>query len=405
MLIEHLWFGVALCCLASLVGCASMSLDKGGADPFALLESVEQAVADGKDGEARRLARRLRSAVEVAGTPLVSGDTATFLIFTDDAAESVRVLGPFSESQGNISLDLKRLGRLNVWVAKYRIPSDAEFLYNIEVNNEVAHDPLCKRWIVGFGKHSVGRMPDFDPWVDRAIAAGVPHGTTEVFDVQPKALEGTRTIQVHLPPGYGEGNRRYPVLYVHDGPQALADGRLDRIADYLLAEGRIQPLILCFVPPKDRMQDYGFNAEGYASFLAEEVVPVIDGRYRTLPDRHNRGVTGASMGGRISTYLVLHHTDVFGVCIGQSSYFEKDSQILQDLREHSPLPVRFYYDVGIFEHSIGDRDLVAVNRELRDRLDEKGCEVNYREWPGVHCWLTWSRGIGEALPLFWPPTE
>ena len=66
------------------------------------------------------------------------------------------------------------------------------------------------------------------------------------------------------------------------------------------------------------------------------------------------------------------------------------------------MPVRFYYDVGTFEQSIGRRNLVEINRDLRDLLRSKGCEVAYREWPGVHCWLMWTRGIGEGLPLLWP---
>jgi len=397
---SFVWAG--LCSFALVAGCGFLQPASENSNPLRTLDDLTNAVEEGNEAEATQLAAGLHTELEQAGTPLVSGDTATFVVFADANTTSVRVLGAFDEKKGEVRIPLHRVGNLGLWIAQYQIRPDAEFPYNVDIAGQVSDDPLCKRWIFGFGKHSVARMPDFDPWVDRAVAAEVPRGTVESLDIKPKTLGDARTLQVYLPPGYAKSDDRYSVLYVHDGTEALEHGHFDKIADYLIAEGRMQPILLCFVPHGERIQDYLLSSEAYADFLANEVVPVIDARYRTLPDRAHRGVTGASLGGRISTFLVLHHTDVFGICIGQSSYFLKDSPILKDLTDHSALPVRFYYDVGVFERAIAERDLVTVNRELRDLLTEKGCEVTYREWPGTHCWFTWSRGFGEALPLYWP---
>jgi enterochelin esterase family protein len=139
--------------------------------------------------------------------------------------------------------------------------------------------------------------------------------------------------------------------------------------------------------------------------MVNEVVSDVDARYRTIKDPEHRGVTGASMGGRISSYLVTYHSNVFRTCISQSAYFEENCVILKDLKNSPQLPVQFYCDVGIFERRVVDRNLVEVNQDFRDLLKSKGYDIAYREWPGGHCWLTWSRGIGEAITLFWPAED
>jgi enterochelin esterase family protein len=371
-------------------------------DSFYSLLRLQNAVKTDNNKEVETKIENLKAAVVKSGTPLVNGERATFLVFPETISDAVSIKGIFSRDSGNVTLNLEEIGDFNVWSGSYPIPANAEFIYNIDIDGMVTEDPLCKRWLIGFGKHSVGRMPDFDPWVDRALSANPPQGKMVSFNVPPKKLKGIRKIQIYLPPGYTDSTQRYPVLYVHDGAQAIVDGKIPQIVDYLLADNQIKPIILCFVSPGDRMLEYGVEDNIYADFLVNEVVPQVDKRFRTKNTPLSRAVTGASMGGRISCYLVAHHSNVFQICISQSAYFEKNCAILENLQKSPQLPIQFYCDVGIFEQQVGGLDLLILNQEFRDLLKKKGYVVNYREWPGGHCWLTWSRGIGEALPIFWP---
>ena len=69
-----------------------------------------------------------------------------------------------------------------------------------------------------------------------------------------RVLDRARDVTIYLPPGYAADPwRRYPVLYMHDG-QNLFDPetayvrgqhwRLGEMADMLIAEGRVQPLMI-----------------------------------------------------------------------------------------------------------------------------------------------------------------
>lgn len=51
----------------------------------------------------------------------------------------------------------------------------------------------------------------------------------------------------------------------------------------------------------------------YETFVVGEVLPFIDGKYRTIPDRGHRGIMGVSMGGHGACYLGFRHKDLFGV--------------------------------------------------------------------------------------------
>lgn len=60
----------------------------------------------------------------------------------------------------------------------------------------------------------------------------------------------SRNLYIYLPPGYNKNDRRYPVLYMHDG-QNLFDAsvsgnewRMDEAAQQLIKSGEVEPLII-----------------------------------------------------------------------------------------------------------------------------------------------------------------
>lgn len=235
-----------------------------------------------------------------------------------------------------------------------------------------------------------------------------------------KFLAKPRDIIVWLPPGYEkERDRRYPVLYMHDGANVYVEWRIDEIVKPLIASGEVEPLIIVLVPnggqQQDRFEDYtwtkpprakfGGKAEAYGRMLVEELKPFIDREYRTLPDAANTGMGGASLGALVSLHFALAHPDVFGKLMLMSpAVWWDDRLLLRDVGKLKARPsIRIWLDVGQAESPSMIRDAQA----LRDTLARKGwkrdADLTYFELPdGRHDEAWFARRAGPALKYLFP---
>jgi len=253
-----------------------------------------------------------------------------------------------------------------------------------------------------------------------AVQAQRP-GLTGDFERHPafasKFLPTPRNLIVYLPPGYREGSRRYPVLYMHDGQNlfdpatgfAGNEWHMDEVAQQLISEGKIEPLIIVGIDNtgRERIQEYtsglGDRPPAYERLVVEEVKPFIDAHYRTLPDAEHTGLGGSSLGGLISMHMGLRYPQVFGRLIVMSPSVFWDSRIiLKEVAGYtgSARP-RIWLDIGTAE---GNNPSLATadTRMLRDALTAKGWKLNgdlhYMEAEGAaHNEKAWSQRIGPAL--------
>jgi enterochelin esterase family protein len=148
--------------------------------------------------------------------------------------------------------------------------------------------------------------------------------TSNVLAENPLGDPIEREVGVYLPPSYDGGARRYPVVlvlpgYTGTGLALVARGGwvtpLDRRMDALVADGRAHEAILVL---PDCFTRYGGSqyvdspAIGrYATYLCDELVPLIDARYRTLAERAGRGVVGKSSGGWGALHLAMTRPELF----------------------------------------------------------------------------------------------
>lgn len=162
--------------------------------------------------------------------------------------------------------------------------------------------------------------------------------------VASKALGAPMHVTVWLPPGHGRGKARWPVIYMHDGqnlffPAKAGYGKVwaaDKAMLQLIGEGETRGAIIVGIwHPQDRARTYfpqalyaalpppqrqtadaflqgPVQSDAYLRFITTELKPMIDRRYRTLPDRAHTMVAGSSMGGLISLYAIARYPDVFG---------------------------------------------------------------------------------------------
>lgn len=226
-----------------------------------------------------------------------------------------------------------------------------------------------------------------------------------------------RPIQIYLPRGYDQNLRkRYPVVYFHDGQNVFFPGGpfgtwdADRIARYEISQGRMREAILVAVPNgnafgSNRLREYlpdgetinyagviyTGNADAYARFLLDNVIPTLDFNYRTLGDSANTFTAGSSMGGLISDYLGFSHPHRFGgIGIFSPAYWAAPLWVVErDAAEK--LPVRRYLYMGTAESSTG---------ESSSNVYWRGALQAYDGWlragHGVHDDLRFEGGGGEA---------
>jgi predicted alpha/beta superfamily hydrolase len=239
-------------------------------------------------------------------------------------------------------------------------------------------------------------------------------------------LRNQRDLIVYLPPGYHEQpQRRFPVLYLHDG-QNLFDGatsfipgmdwHVGQTADHCIGDGLVEPLIIVglYNAGKQRLGEYtptrmprlgGGRANRYAKFLLEEVRPFLSRNYRVLEGAENTGIGGSSLGGLVSLYLGLRKPDVFGKIAALSpSVWWNERVILRfaDSAPVRPLP-RIWLDIGTRE---GPRIVDDVER-FRDILLGKGWQLerqlHYQRVEGAeHNEAAWARRVGPFLQFLFP---
>ena len=143
-------------------------------------------------------------------------------------------------------------------------------------------------------------------------------------------LGRTRRVWLYLPPDYAtSGDKRYPVLYMHDGQNVFDDATsyvgewgVDETLDSLHAAGELSLIVVAVdhggehrfdeYNPWTHPQHGGGQGDEYAAFLVETLKPYIDAHYRTMTDRLNTGIAGSSMGGLISFYAMLEYPQIFG---------------------------------------------------------------------------------------------
>ena len=183
------------------------------------------------------------------------------------------------------------------------------------------------------------RTPVFHTPVHAGLVAAVPAPTTvgglaHYAAVTSRFLPQPHDVIVCTPPGYArETDRRYPVVYLHDGQNVFDEYPMapfgvqwgvDTTARALAHAGAMEPVILVaignagrerideYTPTRDAGHDAGGLADRYGQMLTYELKPFIDHAYRTKRDAANTGLVGSSLGGLLTLHLGLTHPAVFG---------------------------------------------------------------------------------------------
>lgn len=231
--------------------------------------------------------------------------------------------------------------------------------------------------------------------------ADVPRGNIDRLAWQGDVFKNMRRAYVYTPPHY-DSSQQYPVFYVQDGVAFYRTGRLGEISDYLLHLGLIEPAILVFLEPNDRMIEYYLN-DDYQAFLVQEVFPRIESQYAVRTDAEGRGLWGASLGGLISLYTAAKHPELYSKVVSHSGAYiahpdssERNTRtagewLLHQLQLTPPKHLRIAMDCGSIEW------LLAPNRRMAALMYDLGIAHQYQEFQSGHNWVSWRNALPDAL--------
>ena len=225
-----------------------------------------------------------------------------------------------------------------------------------------------------------------------------------------------RNTFVYLPDDWQTSGRRYPVVYMFDGHNLFFDatatyGTCWGLKEYM--DAHPQAIIVApecnhegnarleeYSPYDFVWQEYDIKGRGkaYLDWMVQELKPLIDAKYPTLPDRENTAIGGSSMGGLMSLYAVTAFNDVYSraACLSPSIWFATRSldRLIRDA-QFAPDTV-IYMDYGSREMAHHD-NMRKQYAAVTSRLLEKQVLLTSRIVPnGDHCEACWE----EQIPFF-----
>jgi S-formylglutathione hydrolase FrmB len=221
-------------------------------------------------------------------------------------------------------------------------------------------------------------------------------------------------------------DKRYPVIYLLHGLM----GHYNNWTDNSSLVEKAQNFDAIILTPEGNNSWYTDSVsranDKYESYIVKELIPEIDAKYRTIPDRKGRAIAGLSMGGFGALKFGLKYPELFSIAgsfsgaIGAASITEKvfpgvigrsidgifgpigsDTRKANDvfalIRDASSEKIKsfpfLYVDCGTEDF------LFQNNRDFVSLLIDKEVPHEYRQLPGAHDWKYWDKQVLEFLQV------
>ncbi len=201
----------------------------------------------------------------------------------------------------------------------------------------------------------------------------------DTFKILSPTLGETRVLCVWIPPEYNNTENSYPVLYMPDGGVKEDFPHIANTLAELVSTGSIPPLILVGIENTERRRDLtgpsavasdakiaplSDGSSKFRQFIADELIPEINQRYRTT---NERSIIGESAAGLFVVETMLLRPELFDSYIAMDpALYWNDRYLIRTAVEHlakfPPTKIRFWFagsDAG---------DIQPHTRELQSIL-------------------------------------
>ncbi|HOP50857.1 MAG TPA: alpha/beta hydrolase-fold protein [Ignavibacteriales bacterium] len=328
------------------------------------------------------------------GIPLTEGKQAVFF-YRSQTNTTVQVAGDFNG--WSPSSYFSKIDGTDLYYLRMNFTETARLDYKLIVNGNWILDPYNPNYCYGgYGPNSELAMPKYvRPWEINSYPS-TQKGTIETLSINSQNTGKTYDLLIYLPYTYSlDSLKNFPTAYINDGSEYLYIGNSKNILDNLIDSNKIPPIIGIFVVPTNRNDEYAFSLkEKYAKFVAEELVPFIDNKYRTIKDRNKRAIIGTSLGGNISGYISYYYDNLFGLSGWHSPAFWVNNQEVANLYKNNPKKdIRIFSVWGTYEGS----SISGVVPPLFETLKSKGYQCAFSIYDEGHSWGLWKATFDEIL--------
>ncbi len=253
------------------------------------------------------------------------------------------------------------------------------------------------------------------------------------LEIPSASMNKTYKAAVVLPNSYATNKANYPVLYLLHGGGGHFRDWLTSTPDKMTVKNLADQYNLIIVMPEGETFAWYLDSpvnpsSKFETHIIKEVIPKIDGTYRTVRSNKGRVITGLSMGGHGAMYLSTRHPELFCAAGSMSGaldmnwtkfkinedfakslkngfqqlmgsddptnevYFKNSIVNMVETIKKNALPI-------IIECGVDDF-LVDINRELHQRLVYNNVPHDYIERPGGHTWGYWENALPYHLLFF-----
>jgi enterochelin esterase-like enzyme len=340
-------------------------------------------------------------------SPEVSKDGHVTFRLRAPVAKEVLLTGTFSKDK----LRLVRDGQ-GVWSVVVGPIAPGIYEYGFWVDGYRSLDPMNPRWKPQRTLSSSTLEVPGTPALMTELR-DVPHGTVHVHEYRARSLDGRiRQLHVYTPPGYEKRpGTRYPVFYVmpglfeNDGAWT-GFGRGHRMLDNLIALGKARPMVVVMpdgnsipleaeAPPEQTRQ----ALRAFEHELLEDVIPLVEGQYRTRTDAASRAIGGLSSGGQRALYVGLNHLDRFSWIVSYSSATPRD--LIEPAVANAAALNR---KLRLLWIGCGKDDpLFKRIAEFSSWLETLGIRHTWQPVEGGHHWPAWRVQFLDSVPQLFAP--
>lgn len=260
-----------------------------------------------------------------------------------------------------------------------------------------------------------------------ALSASVFAGTITQHSMNSEQLGRPLLFSLYTPDAYENSEQRLPVLYLLHGASGnenswVRSGNIEATADALIASGAIPPMLIV-MPADPNFWWADSHLEASQTALIRELIPFIDGNFRTQANRGGRLIAGYSAGGFGTANAALKYPEMFAAAAPLSpavynpvpplsssasrhelflSNGEFDAERWRALNwvsvidsyRASGIIVPFYINSGDHDRFDIAWHAAAFYQTLREHQPEL---VELRIFDGDHDFAAWGGSVGDAM--------